>query len=37
MPMIAVRGCPGFYVLGSIVKPIVGVELPKEVFTFRAR
>jgi hypothetical protein len=27
----------GFYVLDSVLKPIVGVELPKEVFTFGAR
>jgi hypothetical protein len=30
-------GSPGFYVLGSILEPVVGVELPKEVFTSRAR
>jgi hypothetical protein len=26
-----------FYVLDSVLKPIAGVELPNEVFTFRAR
>jgi hypothetical protein len=30
-------GSPGFYVLNSIIKHVAGVELPKEVFTSRAR
>jgi hypothetical protein len=30
-------GSLGFYVLDSILKPIAGVELPKDVFTSRAR
>jgi hypothetical protein len=30
-------GSPGFYVLDSVLKPIVGIELPKEVFTSRVR
>jgi hypothetical protein len=30
-------GSPGFYMLDSILKPVTGVELPKEVFTSRAR
>jgi hypothetical protein len=28
---------PGFYVLDSILKPVAGVELPKEVFISRER
>jgi hypothetical protein len=36
MPMMAVSGSPGFYVLDSVLEPIAGVELPKEVFTSRA-
>jgi hypothetical protein len=27
----------GFYVLDSVLKPVAGVELPNEVFTFRVR
>jgi hypothetical protein len=30
-------GSPDFLVLGSVLEPVVGVELPKEVFTSRAR
>jgi hypothetical protein len=30
-------GSPGFEVLDSILEPVVGVELPKEVFTSRVR
>jgi hypothetical protein len=30
-------GCLGFYVLDSVLRPIVGVELLKKVFTSRAR
>jgi hypothetical protein len=30
-------GSPGFFVLDPILKPIAGIELPKEVFTSRAR
>jgi hypothetical protein len=30
-------GSPGFYVLDSVLKPIAGIELPKEVFTSRVR
>jgi hypothetical protein len=26
-----------FYVLDSVLKPVAGVELPKKVFTSRAR
>jgi hypothetical protein len=37
MPMMAVRGSPGFYVLDFILKLIAGIELPKEVFTSSAR
>jgi hypothetical protein len=37
MPMTIVSGSPGFYVLDSILNPITGVGLPKEVFTSRAR
>jgi hypothetical protein len=37
MPMTTVRGSPGLYVLDSVLKSIVDVELAKEVFTFRAR
>jgi hypothetical protein len=37
MPMTVVSGSPGFYVLDSILEPVVGVELPKEVFISRAR
>jgi hypothetical protein len=35
--MTAISGSPGFYVLDSILEPVAGVELPKEVFTSRAR
>jgi hypothetical protein len=37
MPMTVVSGSPGFEVLDSILEPIIGVELLKEVFTSRAR
>jgi hypothetical protein len=30
-------GSPGLYVLDSVLKPVAGVELPKEIFTSRAR
>jgi hypothetical protein len=30
-------GSPGFLVLHSVLEPVVGIELPKEVFTSRAR
>jgi hypothetical protein len=30
-------GSLGFYVLDSVLKPVVGIELPKEVFTSRER
>jgi hypothetical protein len=30
-------GSPGFCVLDPVLKPISSVELPKEVFTSRAR
>jgi hypothetical protein len=30
-------GSLGFYVLDSVLKPVAGVELPKEFFTSRAR
>jgi hypothetical protein len=35
--MTVVSGSPSFYVLDSVLKPVVGVELSKEVFTSRAR
>jgi hypothetical protein len=31
------NGCPGFKKLDSVLEPIAGVELPKEVFTSRTR
>jgi hypothetical protein len=37
MPMTAVSGSLGFYVLDSILEFIAGIELPNEVFTSRAR
>jgi hypothetical protein len=37
MPMTFVSGSAGFYVLDSVLEPIIGIELPKEVFTSRAR
>jgi hypothetical protein len=36
-PLMAVRGSLNFYVLDSVLKPIAGIELPKKVFTSRAR
>jgi hypothetical protein len=37
MPMMAVSGSLGFYVLDSVREQVAGVELPKEVFTSRVR
>jgi hypothetical protein len=36
-PLMAVSGSPGFYVLDFVLETVAGVELPKEVFTCRAR
>jgi hypothetical protein len=37
MPMMAINGRPGFYVLDFIPEPVIGVELLKKAFTSRAR
>jgi hypothetical protein len=37
MQMMAISGSAGFEVLDSVLKTVAGVELPKEVFTSRAR
>jgi hypothetical protein len=34
---MADSGSPGFYVMDFVLKPIVDIELSKEVFTSRAR
>jgi hypothetical protein len=36
-PLTVSVGSPDFYVLDSVLKPVAGVELPKEVFTSRVR
>jgi hypothetical protein len=36
-PLTAISGSLGFYVLDSVLKPVTGIELPKEVLTSRVR